>query len=163
MDDLISRIAVNEYLKHRIMACTFCKREGLFNHYEHGLVTRELEELGKFINQCPTVAPAPVIRCKDCKNWIDHGRSNEFNKLCKLAGYYVGGNGYCVYGETRQPVGKTDRLVDAFCRTGRYETEPLKQYGIDLSELFENSEQVEIVPEEEWRELEGRVQDGKID
>ena len=56
------------------------------------------------IEQAPTVDAVEVVRCKDCKNWkhLDHLGCTDFVKLCKLGGYMVGANGYCVYGERKE-------------------------------------------------------------
>ena len=42
-------------------------------------------------------------RCKDCKHWkhIDHVGCSDLAKVCVLANYMIGGNGYCLYGERR--------------------------------------------------------------
>lgn len=41
--------------------------------------------------------------CKDCVHWSDCGYSicTEYAKVCKLGGYMVGKNGYCVYAEKK--------------------------------------------------------------
>lgn len=44
-----------------------------------------------------------VIRCKDCKQWGLHKvlGENDSAKYCALGHYFVGENGYCVYGEKK--------------------------------------------------------------
>lgn len=44
----------------------------------------------------------PVVRCKDCKHWRPCAGATEHVKCCEFAGYMVGANGYCVYGEKRE-------------------------------------------------------------
>lgn len=43
-----------------------------------------------------------VIRCKDCRQWgTGFPAETEYGKVCRYAGYMVGANGYCVYGEKK--------------------------------------------------------------
>lgn len=150
MDDLISRSALIEKLeeiKSDITDDGFGKRAFL-----GGIVA--------LIDIFPTVKAVPVVHGK----WIPDERGTYFCAECDSEAYWDTDYGqqlfdfcpYCGADMRKQPDGKTDKLIDAFCRTGRYESESLKQYGIDLSESFGNPEQVEIVPEEEWREIERR-------
>ena len=46
---------------------------------------------------------AEVVRCKDCKHWkhFDHLGCTDFVKVCTLAYYMIGENGYCLYGERK--------------------------------------------------------------
>ena len=39
---------------------------------------------------------AEVVRCKDCKHWkhFDHLGCTDFAKVCGLANYMIGANGY---------------------------------------------------------------------
>ena len=41
--------------------------------------------------------------CKDCKHWMDFPNCGctEFVKVCALAEYMIGQNGYCLYGERK--------------------------------------------------------------
>ena len=43
-----------------------------------------------------------IVRCKDCKHWIDDYPYSDKVKKCELAGYMVGENGYCVYGKVEE-------------------------------------------------------------
>ena len=54
------------------------------------------------IENFPTVDAVEVpCRCKECKYWkhFDHLGCTEFVKVCTLAYYMIGENGYCLYGE----------------------------------------------------------------
>lgn len=43
-----------------------------------------------------------VIRCKDCRQWgTGFPAETEHGKVCRYAGYMIGANGYCVYGEKK--------------------------------------------------------------
>lgn len=54
------------------------------------------------INKLPTVDAVEVVRCKDCKHWLkDFVGCTEHIGRCEWAGYAVGANGYCVYGEKK--------------------------------------------------------------
>ena len=44
-----------------------------------------------------------VVRCKDCKRWgTGDPIETAHGKVCEFAGWFVGGNGYCVYGERKK-------------------------------------------------------------
>lgn len=44
-----------------------------------------------------------VVRCKDCKHWGEgYTHTDKFVNACSRGKYYVGANGYCVYGERRE-------------------------------------------------------------
>ena len=49
----------------------------------------------------PVDAVEVPCRCKECKYWkhYDHLGCTEFVKVCTLAYYMIGENGYCLYGE----------------------------------------------------------------
>ena len=50
-----------------------------------------------------TVDAVEVVRCKDCKHWknFKHLGCTDFVKVCGLANYMIGENGYCMYGERK--------------------------------------------------------------
>lgn len=50
----------------------------------------------------PAIDAVPVVRCKDCKHWKPCAGATEHVKCCEFAGYMVGENGYCVYGEAKE-------------------------------------------------------------
>ena len=42
------------------------------------------------------------VRCKECKHWSDGvAGCTDHVKCCKIGYYFVGENGYCVYGERK--------------------------------------------------------------
>lgn len=49
----------------------------------------------------PAADVAEVVRCKDCKHWkhFDHLGCTDFVKVCGLANYMIGAEGFCLYGE----------------------------------------------------------------
>ena len=51
-----------------------------------------------------TVDAVEVVRCKDCKHWkhFEHLGCTDFVKVCGLANYMIGENGYCLYGERKE-------------------------------------------------------------
>ena len=53
------------------------------------------------IDLIPRVDAVEVVRCKDCKHWkhFKHLGCTDFVKVCGLANYMIGENGYCMYGE----------------------------------------------------------------
>lgn len=55
------------------------------------------------IEELPALDVAPVVRCKDCKHWKPcEVKGFEGHKYCEWAGWLVGENGYCVYGEVKE-------------------------------------------------------------
>ena len=58
------------------------------------------------IDGAPTIDAVPVVRCKDCKHWLnDFYGCTEFVGCCAYANYMIGANGYCIYGERKEGVG----------------------------------------------------------
>ena len=51
----------------------------------------------------PTLDVEVVVRCKDCKQWgaTSYPWDTERLKCCGYGHYFVGANGYCVYGEVK--------------------------------------------------------------
>ena len=55
------------------------------------------------IDSAPTIDAVPVVRCMECIHWVgDFPGATEYVKRCEWAGYMVGENGYCVYGERKE-------------------------------------------------------------
>ena len=72
-------------------------------------ILKEDPKLAYCIDSIPGVDAVEVpCRCKDCKYWkhFDHLGCTDFVKVCTLAYYMIGANGYCLYGERREPDGK---------------------------------------------------------
>lgn len=70
--------------------------------YDKKLVKLEMEAFFEYLNNRPTIDAVPVVRCKDCKHWKSCSGATEHVKCCEWAGYMVGENGYCVYGEVKE-------------------------------------------------------------
>lgn len=63
-----------------------------------------IEQAIQSVDQAPAIDAVEVVRCQECKHWDNSTTSNDpFIGTCKLAKYYVGANGYCVYGVRREP------------------------------------------------------------
>lgn len=62
-----------------------------------------IDEITQEIFDAPTVDAVEVVRCKDCKHWkhADGIGCTDFVKICSLAYYMIGEDGYCLYGERR--------------------------------------------------------------
>lgn len=59
--------------------------------------------LGEMVDDSPTIDAVPVVRCRECRYWVgDFSGATEHVKRCEWAGYMVGENGYCVYGERKE-------------------------------------------------------------
>lgn len=144
MDDLISRKALIDYIKNWDIGCGIGHDQKTF--------LNAIEEQPSVKKRCTGYwrESDGIFYCSECNN----GYKDQPTLLGRPMFEY------CPICGTKMQ-NKFDKLIDAFCRTGRYESEPLKQYGIDLSKSFGNTEQVEIVPEEEWREIEGRCKNDR--
>ena len=62
------------------------------------------EDIYNAIRNAPTVDAVEIpCRCKECKYWkhYDHLGCTDFVKVCTLAYYMIGENGYCLYGERK--------------------------------------------------------------
>ena len=62
----------------------------------------EYEEFKAELEAIPSLNVVEVVRCKDCKHWVQSSGATEHVKCCEFAGYMVGENGYCVYGEKKE-------------------------------------------------------------
>ena len=56
-------------------------------------------------NACPydmaieALKEPEIVHCKDCKYWLRTRIGEEELNQCGLAGYLIGGRGYCLYGK----------------------------------------------------------------
>ena len=58
----------------------------------------EYTDYGEFLVVAIAALQEPeIVRCKDCKHWIDDYPYSNIVKKCELAGHMVGEKGYCVY------------------------------------------------------------------
>lgn len=74
--------------------------------YDSGLLDTisqpEATLLGETIDSISLVGALPVVRCKNCRQWgTGFPAETDCVKCCRYAGYMVGENGYCVYGERK--------------------------------------------------------------
>ena len=85
-EELIKRLWVTPILKYGIPTYT---RDGVID-----LVEKQ---------PAADVVEVPC-RCKDCKHWMDFPNCGctDFVKVCALAEYMIGANGYCLYGERKE-------------------------------------------------------------
>lgn len=69
--------------------------------YPFNIVAHDMAQL---VKNAPTVDAVEVVRCKDCKHWkhFSHLGCTDFVKVCGLANYMIGENGYCLYGERKE-------------------------------------------------------------
>ena len=57
-------------------------------------------ELCEDVDKAIAALQEPEIeQCKDCKYWIGTRIGEEELQQCGLAGYLIGGRGYCLYGK----------------------------------------------------------------
>lgn len=88
-----------------IDADRFCNTLLDFIHKQYGRKGYELEyevsmEIHDSLRNAPTIDAEPVVRCKDCKRWLhDVPGCTDVVGRCEWAGYMIGANGYCLYGE----------------------------------------------------------------
>lgn len=61
-----------------------------------------IRKILRLIESAPTIDAVPVVRCGDCAHWKPcEVKGYEGHKYCEWAGWLVGENGYCVYGEKK--------------------------------------------------------------
>ena len=92
-DDLIIRSALIERI-NTVLSDLVIKGE-LYSYEVYDTILA-------MIDVAPAVDAVEVVRCKDCKHWIVDSFWNgnpEQVRACRFAGWMVGANGYCVYGE----------------------------------------------------------------
>lgn len=59
-----------------------------------------------WFEDAPTIDAAPVVRCRECKQWMkDVPGCTDFVGRCALANYMIGATGYCLYGERKDGEG----------------------------------------------------------
>ena len=82
------------YISISELAKRFEKIDMLYNHDYWNLI--------QILTNINLMIPVEldIVHCKDCKHWVTvlEGKTTNI-KCCKYAGYLVGANGYCVYGE----------------------------------------------------------------
>ena len=87
-------------------------KERLFNleasgghkYYRQGMDDVLHKFMPQILDDAHTVDAVEVpCRCKECKHWkhIAHVGCSDFAKVCMLANYMIGANGYCLYGERK--------------------------------------------------------------
>lgn len=88
MNDLISRAALINYIKAWDIGNGIAHDQSTFIDA---------------VNAQEVVDAVEVVRCKDCKHWGIHKLLGETEKIkaCTFGHYFVGENGYCVYGERK--------------------------------------------------------------
>lgn len=95
-NDLISRSALLEIVESRLAYLR--KVYGFNDQYTDGY-----DACAEHIETAPAVDAVEVIRCRECKHWkpLEHLHLTDNVKVCMLAGYAIGGNGYCLYVERK--------------------------------------------------------------
>ena len=82
------------------------EKEPIMKFIEDGLNNKHYGHVGvEIITEvefAPVVDAVPVVRGKDCEHWKPCEKP-EFagHKYCEWAGWLVGGNAYCAYGEVK--------------------------------------------------------------
>ena len=90
MADLIDRQALLEKIQYRLP----------IDNKNRKIIAGCVDITRRIIEAEPGV---DLIRCADCKRWLkDFVGCTEHVGRCEWAGYMVGANGYCVYGERRE-------------------------------------------------------------
>lgn len=68
-----------------------------------GPFVQTYKECREALHEAPTIDAVEVVRCKDCEHWKKYTDYSPIIGTCKIAGYFVGERGYCVYGKRREP------------------------------------------------------------
>ena len=104
MTDLISRSAaidiINEERRfaEELRRSTFDSEDRAHNMGQLGCAIG----LSRKIKELPALDAVPVVRCRDCAHWKPcEVKGFEGKKYCEWAGWLVGENAYCVYGEVK--------------------------------------------------------------
>ena len=92
----------------------YIEREALVERWKRRLKYMVADEDGEYpinfkivvdaLEREPTADVVEVpCRCKDCMHWMDFPNCGctDFVKVCALAEYMIGANGYCLYGERK--------------------------------------------------------------
>ena len=69
----------------------------------HRAAKEVLNDVYRVVTAAPTIDAVEVVRCRECKYWKKYADHSPFIGTCKIAGYFVGEKGYCVYGARREP------------------------------------------------------------
>lgn len=66
----------------------------------HGISQVNAVDIADEIDSIPAADVVEVVRCKECKHWLkDVAGCSDFVGRCEWANYFIGANGYCVFGE----------------------------------------------------------------
>ena len=69
-------------------------------HEEKPKLTKRERKLCEAVDMAIEALQEPeIVHCKDCKYWIRTRIGEEELNQCGLAGYLIGGRGYCLYGK----------------------------------------------------------------
>ena len=96
-DDLISRAAA-------IDALTNTNIKMNFDSVYDGEIHRTKRAAIRIVVNLPTVDAAPVVRCRDCKNWETDWKPNhsiDGEHFCPMISLVTSGEWFCAYGERR--------------------------------------------------------------
>lgn len=93
----MNRKDVIENLKNRLNDL----HNGYQTYLEHGgKQDIETENDIEALNMAIEALQEPeIVHCKDCKYWLRTRIGEEELNQCGLAGYLIGGRGYCLYGK----------------------------------------------------------------
>ena len=82
--------------------CEHCHYKGARCVYTCGENGYAEHAIWRTIDDAPTIDAVPIIRCKDCKYWGNplNWDGRIFGE-CEWLGWFVGENGYCMYGERK--------------------------------------------------------------
>ena len=89
---MISKEKLIEAMEHEIEF----SRKAKMPHFTAGLV----QALAVIKNQ-DEVETVDIVRCKECKFWVDYRKSTDQVKKCEKGGYAINENGYCAFGEKK--------------------------------------------------------------
>lgn len=71
----------------------------VYNPVADGSPWYRADDVWECIEKEPTVE---IVHCRECKHWRDGvAGCTDHVKCCAIGFYFVGENGYCVYGEAK--------------------------------------------------------------
>ena len=66
------------------------------------------EELKRIVEQAPSI---DIVRCGECKHWIDDRKGQDDMGTCRLTHYFTNADDFCSYGEPKEELNGSERLV----------------------------------------------------
>ena len=93
--------------------------KAFYKHWDSEYSGEELkrykEIFDSIVDQQPTVEAVPIVRCGECKNFVESDRSHPDCDFCKRRCWFgiIGKNDYCSKGERKEKESGTTERQDS--------------------------------------------------